>query len=446
MTLVCGTDFSELSQQAVTAAGHLAARTKMPLHLVYVLESNEYTTFDAPQDALVSWATGLLSRKAERLRKLGATVETHVKSGPPDEVLLELAGALSANLIIVAALGQRKPEKWQLGSHAERLAQRSHIPVLVVRDLEPFEKWVDGSRPLRIVVGADFSQSSDAALHWIEALEKFGPCDIVATHLYWPPQQFQRLGLSGVRSYLEPDSEVTLTLERDLSQRISSIVKNSAVKIRPEPHLGRVADRLVQIADEEKADLIVVGSYHRGTLGLLWEGSVSRGVLRYARSSVACVPISHAASKRQIKALRCVLVPTDFSLIGDAAIALAYSVVEHGGCVHLLHVRKSPSKSTVEPQDIFQPYKSDEEALRMLTSLIPDGAREQGKSTQTHVVHSDKPADAISQAAERLNADVICMGTHGHTGLKKVLLGSVAQAVLEQSVRPVLLAHYPEPQ
>jgi nucleotide-binding universal stress UspA family protein len=60
-----------------------------------------------------------------------------------------------------------------------------------------------------------------------------------------------------------------------------------------------------------------------------------------------------------------------------------------------------------------------------------------------HVLESGDPALAICQAAERLDARVICIGTHGRTGLAKVVLGSVAQAVLGGTGRPVLLARRP---
>jgi nucleotide-binding universal stress UspA family protein len=51
-----------------------------------------------------------------------------------------------------------------------------------------------------------------------------------------------------------------------------------------------------------------------------------------------------------------------------------------------------------------------------------------------------QPAMAICQAAERLDVDIICLGTHGRTGLPRAALGSIAEAVLNHTRRPVLLA------
>jgi len=48
-------------------------------------------------------------------------------------------------------------------------------------------------------------------------------------------------------------------------------------------------------------------------------------------------------------------------------------------------------------------------------------------------------ARTLAQAAERLDADLVCMGSHGRGGLGRALLGSVAQQMLAHSRRPVLV-------
>jgi nucleotide-binding universal stress UspA family protein len=82
--------------------------------------------------------------------------------------------------------------------------------------------------------------------------------------------------------------------------------------------------------------------------------------------------------------------------------------------------------------------KSGEEKLR---SLVPLRSIIRDKSTEVMVLESRNQADAIMQAAERLNVDVICLGTHGSSGIQKGVLGSVAQTVLSKTQRPILLVH-----
>ena len=62
---------------------------------------------------------------------------------------------------------------------------------------------------------------------------------------------------------------------------------------------------------------------------------------------------------------------------------------------------------------------------------------------EAHVIGSTDPAKAICQAARRFGADVICLGSHGRSGLSAALPGSVAQGVMAQSHRPVLVVRPP---
>jgi len=59
------------------------------------------------------------------------------------------------------------------------------------------------------------------------------------------------------------------------------------------------------------------------------------------------------------------------------------------------------------------------------------------------VVAGRRVSEAIIQAAERLDCDVICMGTHGRSGLTRALAGSVAQEVLLNGTRPVFIVRPP---
>lgn len=58
---------------------------------------------------------------------------------------------------------------------------------------------------------------------------------------------------------------------------------------------------------------------------------------------------------------------------------------------------------------------------------------------QTKVIHDVTPSEGILQVADDVSADLIIMGSHGHHGVKKMILGSVAQNVLNQSRHPVLI-------
>ena len=445
MTILCGTDFSVNASEALSAAAKLSVRMQQPLHLVHAIEHRASATSEEGAK-LYDWAERHLKRSARELMDVGAQVSVHLKPGAPDDVILELAKELAPELIVVGALGQATRVKDSLGSHANRLAQRSHVPVLVVRDPEPFRAWVNSERPLQIMLGADFSRTTDAAMSFIEKLRAFGPCEVTALHLYWPPEQFQRLGLEGVRSYLEPDPEVTRALARDLTKRLTRPgAPSTELRVLAEPHLGRVGDRLVELAREHKSDLVVVGTHERDAIERLWLGSVSHNALNGAAISIACVPVSQRAQAQSQQHVRSALVATDFSPIANSAVAMAYSLVEPGGSVHLVHVVKPAKASPLEAHDIFAasaaaPTDERVQVENDLRELVPPGTE---RVSHFHCLESHDAASAIHQAAERLDVDLICLGTRGRSGISRALLGSVAQSVLTRTERPVVLAHKP---
>lgn len=444
--IVCGTDFSDTAGHAATVAAGLAAATGRPLHLVHALDLCPEEASERPGHPLVLWGESRLAREAARLRLLGADVFVHLEPGAADVVLRAVAENVGAGLIIVGALGHHGQTSRGLGSRADRTAQQSHVPVLALRDSAPFMAWLKEKRPLRVVLGADASASAEHAASWLDELCRLGACDVVLAHLYWPPETFHKLGLGGLRSFVEPDAAIVKTLEHQLEQRFDRLLHGRLHSYRIEPHLGRVGDGLASLAAEAHADLLVVGCHDQSTLDRLWEGSVSRHALRAASMAVACVPApAEPVAARETPSFRHVLAATDFSEIGNGAVPMAYSALARGGTVHLVHVLKA-THSRTDSYDLFVPRadptlsEAANAAGARLRELVPRDASGKTASTQVHVVEAPDPALAICQAAERLDVDLICLGTHGRTGATKALLGSVAMGVIDGTRRPVLLA------
>ena len=332
-----------------------------------------------------------------------------------------------------------------MGGHAERLVQRSNVPVLIVRNEEPFSVWLEQKRPLRVVLGADLSRSTDAAMAFIEGWRRIAPCDVSAIHLYWPPQQFARLGLGGVRSYLDPDPDVTKTLTRELTQRLAR--EPESVSVYVEPHLGRLGDRLADLASQREADLLVVGTHARSTLGRIWEGSVSHWALAAARTSVLCVPCPSKVAGDSVPRMRNVLVATDFSPAGNAAVGLACGITEQGGTIHVAHVLPVRNAVPLTPHDIFAIERAAAndprrvETHHRLSALLPADIRD--RKLCFYALESDDRGSAITQAALRLDADAICLGRRARSKLVQALLGSVSHEVLAQAECPVIFVQAP---
>ncbi len=442
MSIVFGTDFSERAMAAARAAAALARKSGEVLHLVHITEYGSGGRTTSGDESLRREVSARLEAQAAELRTGDTRVETQLLEGTPDEVLVEHASVVHASLLIVSHHGQRAP-RWRIGNVTERVVQGTRCPVLVVRTAAPLEAWARGERSLRILLGLDFSPPSDAAVAWVRKLRMFGPCEVVAVHHYWGADAHVRYGVP-----LSPEAEVTPEVEealrRDLTTRLGDMPGTGAVWVHLDPGMGRPSESLVALARREAADLIVVGTHQRSGASKWWYGSVSQKVIHDASVSVLCVPTSAVAAVT-IPEVRRVLAPTDLSEVGISAIRHAYSVVPAGGTVYLLHVLE-PLGGTpplyaqyLNPSSPSVPSPEQERLAEELRGLIPPEAAARGITTRVEVVHGRKVSEAITQAAERFGCDVICLATHGRSGLTKALAGSVAQEVLQGSTRPVLL-------
>ncbi len=134
---------------------------------------------------------------------------------------------------------------------------------------------------------------------------------------------------------------------------------------------------------------------------------------------------------------RNILCPIDFDPVSlgvlNAALELAR---EHHGKVHLLYVVPMPLESFGEPVPL-EPFNPPEhEALKRLEELA--SSRIKDRAAYDVMVASGDPATEILRAADNPEIDVVIMATHGRKGLRRLVLGSVAERIVRESSRPVL--------
>jgi nucleotide-binding universal stress UspA family protein len=433
MAIVCGTDLSERSRPALAAAAAIAARVGEPLRLVHVLAGGELLEADC-RDRLVAAAREALEREAERVAgSLPGAVQRTVAVGHAVRELLAIAEAERASLVVVSSQGHASSPLYRIGGTSERIAIESPLPVLVVRNAAPFQAWARGERPLRVVAGIDFTSSSQSAVRWVGALRRAGRCDVVFAHLYDGVDVLRRYGRAGLPSLAEPDPDAERLLERDARAIVGEVGGEGQVAFRMRLALGRLADHLVALAEEERADLVVVGTHHRGGPARLW--SVSSGALHLGRMSIATVPTSPGTllGPEGLPEVKRVLVATDRSEGSGWTVAFAYALVgRRGGDVHLLTV--------VHPSGREDPG-AEAEIAAGLRALAPVAAEREGISTHVEIGRGAVVAE-ICAAAERLAVDVVCVGSRGESRLE-ALLGSVAAAVLRECARPVIVVRPP---
>ncbi len=130
-----------------------------------------------------------------------------------------------------------------------------------------------------------------------------------------------------------------------------------------------------------------------------------------------------------------ILFPTDFSESSDAGLKYAASLARDTGAKLIIMHVEEPAAAYGGAGDVFYATPEiDEATLRQrLEAVVPSD-----KSIQfEHRLVTGDPSTEIVRLAEEDNVDLIVMGTHGRTGLVRLLMGSVAEAVVRRAPCPV---------
>ena len=194
--IVCGTDFSVAAVEAVDIAAAMARKLATKLVLAHVDELRGLGFIAANPvlfETALSQKRDKLDREVTRLRKLGTDVKDELRSGSPFDELVTAAIESKGRLIVVGAVGHGLARRLLIGSVAERTAETSPVPTLVVRPGARLLSWIRGGRRLKVLVGYDFSAASDAALNWVNQLRKIGKSQTTVLYCSWPPDEARRL-------------------------------------------------------------------------------------------------------------------------------------------------------------------------------------------------------------------------------------------------------------
>lgn len=140
-----------------------------------------------------------------------------------------------------------------------------------------------------------------------------------------------------------------------------------------------------------------------------------------------------------------ILCPTDFSEPSYRGLEAANQLARHFGAELLLVHVVTPQPLVTTPESAVPPQ------LANLQQELEAWARRTIEKVQTDRVGQDfasrslvlrgDPADQIVETASRERADLIVIATHGHTGFRRFMFGSVAEKVVRRSDRPVLTVH-----
>jgi nucleotide-binding universal stress UspA family protein len=250
------TDFSQPSEAALPFALSIAREYGAKVYAFHVLIPAVYTyttpeTAAAVLDAQEDDAQANMQHVKAQLA--GVAHETVVERNTGVWPALEAAiKEYAIDLIVVGTHGRTGAQKLLMGSVAEEIFRRSHVPVLTIG---PFEKRGAhrGARFHHVLFATDFSEDSLAAAGYALSMAQENEARLTLMHVMKEPEPFDKAAEDRISS---------------ANFRLREIVPEAAESwCRPEAvvRLGTAADRILEIAREGDIDLIVLGV--RGSRG-----------------------------------------------------------------------------------------------------------------------------------------------------------------------------------
>jgi len=135
-------------------------------------------------------------------------------------------------------------------------------------------------------------------------------------------------------------------------------------------------------------------------------------------------------------AQKTILFPTDFSTASDAALVHAESLARQMNArLLIVHVEEPPLAYGGGELYYGLPEPNSERILKMLEDVKPSDP----SVPYTHRLTMGDPAGEVVRMAADENAEMIILGTHGRTGMTRLLMGSVAEAIVRRAPCPVLV-------
>lgn len=275
MKLLYATDFSHTAEIAHPLALDLSQKLNAQLDSVYVQEryedllippkaadSSVYLDYAKRMEEAKTFETNhYRSRLAYYTANKG---EAHLLWGKPVAKLLEFSN--NYDLIIMGAHGANRLDTYFLGGVAGRLVRRSQVPILTVRD-EATSKQIK-----RLLVATNFSEAAKYAWEWLGVLRDAG-IEVITAHV------IDEESLQKETGYVQAVSEALALYSQ--SKAAEEIVRT-----------GKVASELSSLAQEIKADAIVLGiQQQKNALGLLL-GSQADRLLRSSPVPILSVPFA----------------------------------------------------------------------------------------------------------------------------------------------------------
>lgn len=294
----------------------------------------------------------------------------------------------------------------------------------------------------KIVVGVDFSSEAEVAAHQALGMARHLGAELVLVHvraiveLPVVPEKAPGAERSRQERWRDHDARELAAVREELGrlrERLSgqgALVSQLLVEDYPD-------DGLCAAASELMARLTVVGTHGRTGLRWLQMGSVAQHVVRQSETDVL------VARRGRRDGYQRIVCATDFSASAERALDGAIALAEPGASIEVVHhlATRWPAGGNFAASEL----------LSRDIDVMVELAREQGAQLLARKqvpglellfhVSTERPVPGIVHWLETHPCDLASLGSHGRRGVRRFLLGSVAEAVVRHAPCSVLVAH-----
>ena len=271
----------------------------------------------------------------------------------------------------------------------------------------------------KIIVPVDFSIYSENALQTAAFLAKQSDAEVLVVHML----ELSNAIISQSESYAQQETVFYLKLAEKRFNKFLQKDYLSEVKVKPIIKHFKIFSELDELAREENADLIVMGS--KGTSGLkeMFIGSNTEKVIRYAHVPVLVVKDTPIVSKLEKAVFAC-----DFSDDDVSPYLEAKTFFEKLNCsLQLVYVSTPTTK-----------FKSTKEIEEKMVKFFNKTNEDVNEVSNVKVISDYSVEKGVLYYTNKSESDILAVATHGRKGISHFFEGSISEDIANHSKLPVL--------
>ncbi len=273
------------------------------------------------------------------------------------------------------------------------------------------EQYCPVARLEKLLAATDRSSFSDGALREARNFAKMCSTKLYVMTVIETNPEYETIGAEYLQKEEEEAMQYLLAVKKEAEEQ--GLACETVIRRGDNP-----ANLIVQEAREKTADMVVIGRRGRKGLAKVLMGSATAKVVAHAPCNVLVVPRAARIECRNI------VVATDGSEHAEAAVSEAVEIAKRCGG-HLIAVSAILTEEQSEEAKVF-------------VGDAAETAKKAGVTVET-MTPVGKPHDVITETAGGRGVDLIVIGAHGESGLKKLLMGSTTEKVIGRAGCAVLV-------